>query len=77
MQPADPAGIIKILFERIAFQIRNPSAKMDCIPACNPSFTRDCKSNPQSFSESLLLCAMVDPGRMRGGGGVNGSCPIP
>ena len=45
-------GIIKILFERIAFQIRNPSAKMDCIPTCNPFFTWDCKSNPQSFLQS-------------------------
>ena len=60
-------GIIKILFERVAFQIRNPSAKMDCIPTCNPLFTWDCKSNPQSFLPSSLLCALVDP--VRGGNG--------
>ena len=29
-------GIIKIPFEGIAFQIRYPSAKMDCITTCNP-----------------------------------------
>ena len=66
LTPLSPAGIIKILFKRIAFQIRNPSAKMDCIPTCNHFFTRDCKSNPQFFLQSSLLCALVDPVRVRG-----------
>ena len=56
-------GIIKILFERIAFQIRNPRAEMDCIPTSNPFFTWDCKSNPQSFLQSSLWCPLVDPVR--------------
>ena len=64
----------KSLFERIAFQLRNPIAKMDCIPTCNLFYM-----GLQILSAILLqssLCALVDPVREVGGGGI-GPCPIP
>ena len=70
------AGIIKILFERISFPIRNPSANMDCIPTCNPFLTWDRKSNPQSFCNPYYYVNWwILWGRW--GGARNLPCPIP
>ena len=72
--PRVATDIGKILFEMIAFQICNSSAKMDCIPTCS-IFYIGLQIQSAIILQSSLLCALMDP--VRGGGGVNRPCLIP